>query len=73
MLNQFMKERSHFNAKWDYSCSLKSNMNAHVKCVHERKKLFKCDICDYSCSLKSNVNTHVESVHGGKKPITAVL
>ena len=42
-------------------------MNRHAL-VHEKEKLFKCDICDYSCSERSTLNIHVASFHEKKKP-----
>ena len=40
-----------------------TDLNNHIKTVHEGKKPFKCKICDYSCIKKPDLNQHIESDH----------
>ena len=64
-----MKERRHSNAIFVTTCYQKINMSTHVSSVHERKKLFKCQICDQRFSEKGNMTKHMATIHGGKKPL----
>ena len=52
---------------FDFSCSLKNNLNRHIMSLHDGQKPFKCNICDYSCSQKKHLRVHIASVHDGKK------
>ena len=51
----------------EYSCSEKSNMNKHIRAVHEGKGKSKCKICNKIFFSKSNMIYHMKSVHEGKK------
>ena len=41
-------------------------MIRHFKTVHEKKKMFECNICDKCFSSKYRLSTHTESVHSDK-------
>ena len=43
----------------DYTCSINSNLQQHIKAVHYKIKNIKCDLCDFKCSLNSNLQTHI--------------
>ena len=45
------------------SFNVKSNLNSHIRSVHDEKKPFKCNICDSSFARKDNLKTHIQSVH----------
>ena len=52
----------------DACFSVKTNLNKHIKYVHEKKKLFKCNICDINFAYRHGMNFHTKSVHEGEKP-----
>ena len=52
----------------DACFSVKTNLNKHIKYVHEKKKPFECHICDANFASKQGMNTHTKSVHEGEKP-----
>ena len=45
-------------------------MKRHGKSIHEKKQLFKCDICAYTTAPleKGDMNARVKSDHEKKKP-----
>ena len=47
----------------------KSNMNQHIKKVHEEIKPFTCDICDKSLGLKNHLKRHILEKHGKKNEL----
>jgi hypothetical protein len=59
--------------KCDYKCSTKSNLNIHIKQVHDKIKDIKCNLCDYKCSRKYDLNKHIKSVHDKIKDIKCDL
>ena len=49
----------------DATFTQKSNLNNHKASVHEKKKVFICDIhMWYYFHLKNNLNQHIRGVHG---------
>jgi len=53
----------------DYICSLNSNLQRHIKSVHNKIKDVECEFCDYTCSLNSNLQRHIKSVHNKIKDV----
>ena len=50
-----------------YNSSQKSNINRHIKSVHEGKKQFECQVCDSYSSLKADMTKLVKSIHDEKR------
>ena len=44
----------------------KSNLQTHIKSVHQGKK-FVCPQCEYKATQKGHLKTHIKSVHEGQK------
>ena len=44
-----------------------SDLNVHVKSVHEKVK-HECHLCNKMCSSKQHLRKHIANVHEGKKP-----
>ena len=42
-------------------------MLRHIESVHERTKLFKCQLCDFGYATKKSLNKHFSFAHEGKK------
>ncbi len=42
-------------------------LKGHIILVHERKKLFKCDVCDSRFTDKKKLKVHITLVHERKK------
>lgn len=53
----------------DYKSADKSNLNKHIKTVHDNVKDIKCTQCDFKCSIKSDLNRHIKAVHDKLKDI----
>ena len=49
--------------RFKFSSSTNSNLNQHVKMVHEKIKDFKCTLCEFSSSTKGDLNRHIKMVH----------
>lgn len=49
----------------NYICSRNSELQRHLKAVHDKIKDIKCDWenCEYSCSLDHHLKQHVNQVH----------
>ena len=54
----------------DKSFGSKSNLNAHIRTVHQNYKPFSCDECDKSFGRKSSLDIHIRTVHQSDKPFT---
>ena len=50
----------------EYKATTKSNIQAHVKSVHEGHK-FSCPHCGLTFIRKGNLHVHIKSVHEGEK------
>ena len=55
-----------------YAALLKTNLQRHVKGVHEKGKPYKCEKCPYAASLKKNLQRHVKGVHEKAKPFRLI-
>ena len=51
----------------EYVFKLQSQLNVHMKIVHEKKKLYKCDSYEKAFSIAGNLKTHMNTVHNGQK------
>ena len=49
--------------KCDYKFQYKSDLEGHIKMVHDKIKDFECDKCDYKCSKNENLQQHINRVH----------
>ena len=38
-------------------------MNRHIKAVHEKQKLFRCQVCEKDFARIDQMSWHVKSVH----------
>ena len=47
----------------DSKFAMKSSLDKHVRCVHEKKKPHKCTICERSFGENSRLVRHIETVH----------
>ena len=64
-----MKKKKHFQCNiCESRFSQKSNLNTHVRSVHEKISSFKCIICETSFTAKASLNSHLRSVHDQQKP-----
>ena len=45
-----------------------SNLNRHIRTVHENQLPYKCMECDKEFGQKTCLNTHIRTVHEGKRP-----
>ena len=41
----------------------KSNLNQHIKCVHEGLKVFSCKLCNKIYTQFNNLKSHIASIH----------
>ena len=44
------------------------DLKSHIKSLHEKEKVNKCNLCSYSTSNEGNLNGHTSFVHEGLKP-----
>ncbi|TRY80463.1 hypothetical protein TCAL_10487 [Tigriopus californicus] len=51
----------------DYKSPRRSNVNQHIKTVHDRIRDFACQQCPYKSSRRSNLANHVKTVHDNIK------
>ena len=51
----------------DATFALKQHLKGHISTVHERKRVFKCNICDKSFT-QNCVRNHIAMVHEKVKP-----
>ena len=47
----------------DYSCSVQSLFEGHIKIKHPSYQPFRCEKCDFKSNRKANVNRHVIKHH----------
>ena len=47
----------------DFKCKNKSNLQVHIKRIHDKIKDFECDKCEYKCSNSCDLNIHIKRVH----------
>jgi gas vesicle protein len=47
----------------DYTCSINSNLQKHIKQVHNKIKDVECEFCNFTCSTNSNLQKHIKEVH----------
>ena len=47
----------------EYTCSKNSNLNRHIKRIHNKIKDFQCPHCDHKCSENGNLLAHIKQIH----------
>ena len=59
-----MQEKKYFTCgKCSKSFVSSTNLNRHYKCVHDKIRDIKCEICDYAASNISDVRRHTKVTH----------
>jgi uncharacterized Zn-finger protein len=53
-----------------YVFTLKSNLQRHIKTVHEKLKPFQCEICKKTFGHRQNFLDHIKFVHDKIKNVT---
>lgn len=48
-------------------CSRRSDLQKHVKVVHENQRNHSCTFCDKTCSTSGNLRRHVEARHSANR------
>jgi hypothetical protein len=47
----------------EYKCALNSNLQKHIKAIHDKIKDYECDLCEYKCSDNGHLQTHIKAIH----------
>ena len=59
-----LKETDLFQCKeCSYTSKQKSNLNTHIKAVHQKEHNFECEKCSYTSAFKQVLQRHIKSIH----------
>ena len=57
----------------EFKCPVNTNLQKHIKSVHNKIKDFECELCDFKCTGKGNLKQHVRYTHDKIKDIKCEL
>ena len=63
------KDTNHPCGYCEFSSKKKSNVNRHIKTVHEKRRDYKCSMCDYAAGARKDLSKHTKLVHEKIKDI----